>query len=334
MVTIKDVARHAGVSASTASRALHDNPMISAATKARVRQAMKDLNYSPNFSAQNLVKRQSNTVAIVLPVRESPQLLGNNPFFMQIIQGITSICSQEGFMVSLATGQSEQALLDSVRVLMQSGHVDKFIFLYARKGDAIYQAVRENPAVTCIVVGHNSTQSHQNTYFVDTDNVRAGYDATRFLMKKHYKTPVYICTDLGEVVQESRYEGYTAAMAVIEEQPHSVELTNTDSDKVRLEGLLKASPQTDAFVCCDDMTAIYVLRLLKEQVRNQSFGIISFNNSLLAELESPSLTSVDIFPYELGEAAAKLMLAVSAGQKVEKECIIAHQIIERQSTQL
>ncbi|MBM9834672.1 LacI family DNA-binding transcriptional regulator, partial [Enterococcus faecalis] len=79
------VAKLAGVSTSTASRALHNSDMISQATKERVRRAMQELDYSPNYSAQNLVNRTTNTIGIVLPVRESQDSLGNNPFFMQII---------------------------------------------------------------------------------------------------------------------------------------------------------------------------------------------------------------------------------------------------------
>lgn len=106
MTTIKVVVKLAGVSTSTASRALHDSDMISKATKERVRRAMEELDYSPNYSAQNLVNRTTNTIGIVLPVRESQDSLGNNPFFMQIIQDISSVCSEHDYMVSLASGRT------------------------------------------------------------------------------------------------------------------------------------------------------------------------------------------------------------------------------------
>ncbi|MFU2203309.1 LacI family DNA-binding transcriptional regulator [Streptococcus hyovaginalis] len=332
MVTIKDVAKLAGVSPSTASRALHDNKMISPATKARVRKAMEELNYSPNFSAQNLVKRQSNTVAIVLPARESPQQLGNNPFFMQIIQGITSVCSQEGFMVSLATGKTEDELLASVRVLMKSGHVDKFIFLYAKVEDTVYQAVRQNDEAMCIIVGHDETKSHERTLFVDTDNVKAGSDVTQFLLERGYRQPLYICTDMSEIVQESRFRGFQKAVESHHISAHYLKLTNAPSDSRYLEETLKRTPTIDAFVCCDDLTAIYVIRLLEQLKIEQSLAFISFNNSLLAELESPALTSVEIFPYDLGETAAKLLFQREASKSITKSLWIPHRIVEREST--
>lgn len=149
MVTIKDVAKLAGVSASTASRAINDNHMISQATKERVRKAMEALDYSPNYSAQNLVKRQSNAVGIILPVRVSQDSLGNNPFFMQIIQGIAGVCTDNGYMVSLATGRSDDELLKNVQNMIRSGHIGKLIFLYSKTDDKVFDFVKKTSCGLC-----------------------------------------------------------------------------------------------------------------------------------------------------------------------------------------
>ena len=107
MTTIKGVVKLAGVSTSTASRALHDSDMISKATKERVRRAMEELDYSPNYSAQNLVNRTTNTIGIVLPVRESQDSLGNNPFFHANYSRYFQVfCSEHDYMVSLASGRT------------------------------------------------------------------------------------------------------------------------------------------------------------------------------------------------------------------------------------
>ena len=85
MATIKDVAREAGVSPSTVSRTLHDSSLISRETKEKIWQAMKKLNYSPNFAAQNLANNTSNIIGVILPPNE--ESVANNPFFGQILQG-------------------------------------------------------------------------------------------------------------------------------------------------------------------------------------------------------------------------------------------------------
>lgn len=192
MATIKDVARVAGVSTSTASRALHDSSMISEATKRRVRRAMKELDYSPNYSAQNLVNRTTNTIGVILPVRESQDSLGNNPFFMQIIQGISSVCSENDYMVSLATGRTDDELQKNIQTLIRSGNITKLIFLYSRKADPVFEFVKQEKKVSCVVVGRSYEDAPQKTVrFVDNNNDQAGKDATTFMLVKGYNHLVF-----------------------------------------------------------------------------------------------------------------------------------------------
>ena len=102
MATIRDVARLAGVSPSTASRALRGNPVISAKTRQRVETAMRQLNYVPNFSAQNLANNENNTIVVILPVDHHE--IFTNPFFLQALQGINAKSTERNFMVAIATG--------------------------------------------------------------------------------------------------------------------------------------------------------------------------------------------------------------------------------------
>ncbi|MGG6797747.1 UNVERIFIED_CONTAM: LacI family DNA-binding transcriptional regulator [Streptococcus canis] len=332
MVTIKDVAKLAGVSPSTASRAINDNHMISQATKDRVRKAMEALDYSPNYSAQNLVKRQSNAVGIILPVRVSQDSLGNNPFFMQIIQGIAGVCTDNGYMVSLATGRSDDELLTNVQNMIRSGHIGKLIFLYSKTDDKVFDFVKKQ-RVDCVVVGQSYVTDNGNAKFVDNDNRQAGYDATAFLLERGFKQITYVYTDMDELVQAERYIGYAKKMMSQGLTAQTLNLTTERGEAIesRVQTFLTKHPQT-AFVTCDDMLAIHLQRLVKQTLGNRQLPLISFNNSVLAELANPSLTSVEIFPYQLGEKAAELVLVISSDQSVVH--LIPHQIIERESTQL
>lgn len=330
MATIKDVAKLAGVSASTASRVLHNNSMISEATKAKVRKAMEELNYSPNYSAQSLVKRDSNMVGIILPVRENHEALGNNPFFMQIIQGISSVCTDYNFMVSLATGRSEVELLKNVETLIHSGNIRRLIFLYAKKDDPVFGAVQKEK-IPCVVVGQPYSEVPSWVTFVDNDNRRAGEDATRFLIEKGYKNIVYAYTDMAELVQSNRFEGYQSAMKELGLPPKMIHLPRQEdeSNQSKLSAYL-SQESVQGFVIIDDMLALRLQRFLLEIGHSpMEYGMISFNNSLMTELASPSLTSVDVFPYQLGELAAKVLLSTNDR---EKGLLVEHRIIERLST--
>ncbi len=332
MATIKDVAKLAGVSASTASRVLHNNNMISEATKAKVRKAMEELNYSPNYSAQNLVKRDSNMVGIVLPVRENQESLGNNPFFMQIIQGISSVCTDYNFMVSLATGRSEAELLKNVETLIRSGNIRRLIFLYAKKDDPVFEAVQKEK-IPCVVVGQPYSKVPSWITFVDNDNRRAGEDATRFLIEKGYKDLVYTYTDMAELVQANRFEGYQLAMEEAGLSPKLLHLPRQEDDtnQEQLSHYL-AKETVTGFVSIDDMLALRLQRFLFRIDKSPSdYAMISFNNSMMTELASPSLTSVDIFPYQLGELAAKQLVSPNESKD---HLIVAHEIIERNSSKV
>ena len=334
MTTIKDVAKLAGVSTSTASRALHNSDMISEATKERVRRAMQELDYSPNYSAQNLVNRTTNTIGIVLPVRESQDSLGNNPFFMQIIQGISSVCSEYDYMVSLASGRTVDELRKNCQALIRSGNIRKFIFLYSHKDDPVFDFVKKQKKVSCVVVGSSYEKlATKSVQFVDNDNHQAGRDVAEFMVNKGFEHLVFAYTDMNELVQTERYQGCRDYLEEHQKDSLSLHFSRVKEDEniLKLQQFLVEHPKTQAFIACDDIMAIRLQRLLKNGKQEKSYAVISFNNSLITEIANPALTSVDIFPYQLGEKAAQLLLEKSR-KSVSQKVIIPHQIIEREST--
>ncbi len=334
MTTIKDVAKLAGVSTSTASRALHNSDMISEATKERVRRAMQELDYSPNYSAQNLVNRTTNTIGIVLPVRESQDSLGNNPFFMQIIQGISSVCSEYDYMVSLASGRTVDELRKNCQALIRSGNISKFIFLYSHKDDPVFDFVKKQKKVSCVVVGSSYEKlATKSVQFVDNDNHQAGRDVAEFMVNKGFEHLVFAYTDMNELVQTERYQGCRDYLEEHQKDSLSLHFSRVKEDEniLKLQQFLVEHPKTQAFIACDDIMAIRLQRLLKNGKQEKSYAVISFNNSLITEIANPALTSVDIFPYQLGEKAAQLLLEKSR-KSVSQKVIIPHQIIEREST--
>lgn len=334
MTTIKNVAKLAGVSTSTASRALHNSDMISEATKERVRRAMQELDYSPNYSAQNLVNRTTNTIGIVLPVRERQDSLGNNPFFMQIIQGISSVCSEYDYMVSLASGRTVDELRKNCQALIRSGNISKFIFLYSHKDDPVFDFVKKQKKVSCVVVGSSYEKlATKSVQFVDNDNHQAGRDVAEFMVNKGFEHLVFAYTDMNELVQTERYQGCRDYLEEHQKDSLSLHFSRVKEDEniLKLQQFLAGHPKTQAFIACDDIMAIRLQRLLKNGKQEKSYAVISFNNSLITEIANPALTSVDIFPYQLGEKAAQLLLEKSI-KSVSQKVIIPHQIIEREST--
>lgn len=183
----------------------------------------------------------------------------------------------------------------------------------------------------CVVVGQSTTKDPGNAKFVNNNNHQAGYDAAVFLLQKGYEAIVYAYTDMDELVQAERYKGYAALMASKALTAQALCITLKDdrkSQKQLLDQLAKRSKM--AFVVCDDVLAIHLQRLIKQAAADTQLAIVSFNNSVLAELASPALTSIDIFPYQLGEQAAELVL--SSREPFSQPVLVPHQIIERETT--
>ena len=134
-VTIKDVAALAGVSPSTVSGTCKNNPSISEETKERVRRAMAELGYEPNFQASNLAAQISRSIGIILP--PSPKETYENSFYLETIRGISHYCNAHQYISTIVTGQNEEEILNAVRSMSRSGKVNGFIVLYSRVNDPV-----------------------------------------------------------------------------------------------------------------------------------------------------------------------------------------------------
>lgn len=338
MATIKDVARLAGVSPSTASRALHNSSLISAATKEKIWAAMKELDYSPNFAAQNLANREANIVGVIFPPREIS--VGNDPFFVQVIQGIEAFCSARSYLVSVATAPTVDELIHNIEIMIKQGSITKFIFAYSKADDPVRDYVSAQPGVRYVVIG-TPPQGHDHVMYVNNDNITAGSDATAFLMRKGYRHLAYVSTNLQEFVQNDRYLGYQRAMRAAGCEPVAVRLSNgadRSHDQTTFAHFLNRNLQVDAFVVCDDITGLHVQNMLKSLRRDtQEYGMIGFNNSVFAETATPTMTSVEIFPRFLGNEAAVLVMDSPEKEKQKlglnsSMVVVPHKIVERNSS--
>src|SRR5690625_3924805 len=161
MMTNKDVAKMSGVSPSTVSRVITDNPKITSATKQKVRKAMKELGYYPNSSARNLVAKSTNTIGVILPASTNKTL--QNPFSPEVLRGIGGIIHQMKYSMVLSTGETKDEIYDEVDRMLYGSYVVGIILLDTRLIDRILNFLREE-SFTFVMVGkpydHNSEFSH------------------------------------------------------------------------------------------------------------------------------------------------------------------------------
>ncbi|WP_270216894.1 LacI family DNA-binding transcriptional regulator [Dorea longicatena] len=333
-VTIKDVAALAGVSPSTVSRTCKNNPSISEETKERVRKAMAELGYEPNFQASNLASQNSRTIGIILPA--SAKEVYENSFYLEAIQGISHYCNGRQYMTTIVTGQDEAEILDAVRSMSRSGKVDGFIILYSKKEDPVIDYLF-NEGLLYILIG-KATQYTNQTIYIDNDNLLAGREATEYLYQLGHRRIAYLGSDSSLMFSADRKAGYQLALASHQlpvRPEYCVEVKNvSENNEEAIRGLLMQKDRPTAILVSDDILAVSLERVCLENhlAIPEDLSIISFNNSLFARLTSPQLTSIDIGAGQLGsEAASQIINHIENPNLLATKIIVPHHLIERDS---
>ena len=134
-VTIKDVAKKAGVSPSTVSRVLSNHPRISTETSKKIKPIMEQMGYHPNMMAKSLVSKTTNSICIMLP--KSAEELFSNYLLYGIIRGIVTQAGRLGYDVLISSGANEKEEVEGVSRLLNGRRVDGVILLYSRKDDPV-----------------------------------------------------------------------------------------------------------------------------------------------------------------------------------------------------
>ena len=330
-VTIKDVAALAGVSPSTVSRTCKNNPSISEETKERVRKAMAELGYEPNFQASNLASQNSRTIGIILPA--SAKEVYENSFYLEAIQGISHYCNGRQYMTTIVTGQDEAEILDAVRSMSRSGKVDGFIILYSKKDDPVIDYLF-NEGLLYILIG-KATQYTNQTIYIDNDNLLAGREAAEYLYQLGHRRIAYLGSDSSLMFSADRKAGYQLALASHQlpvRPEYCVEVKNvSENNEEAIRGLLMQKDRPTAILVSDDILAVSLERVCLENhlAIPEDLSIISFNNSLFARLTSPQLTSIDIGAGQLGsEAASQIINHIENPNLLATKIIVPHHLIE------
>lgn len=333
-VTIKDVAALAGVSPSTVSRTCKDNPSISRETKEKVRKAMLQLGYEPNFQASNLASQNSKTIGIILP--PSARETFENPFFLETIRGISQFCNGRQYISTIVTGQNSEELLGAIRTMVRSGQVDGFILLYSKADDAIIEYLNEE-GLLYVLVG-KAQQFANLTIYIDNDNVLAGKEATDYLYDLGHRKIAYLGSESIKLFSADRKTGYQLSMLqhdLVVEKKYTIEVNDVYLDECKpLLEMLQSEDRPTAIVVSDDILAVSLERVCIQCGLSipEDLSIISFNDSLFARLTHPPLTSIDVNSCQLGiEAASQLINHIENPNLVATKIIVPHSLIERES---
>ena len=326
-VTIKDVAKAAGVSPSTVTRVIQNKSTISDETKKRVRKAMKELNYHPNLNARSLVSSYTQVIGLVLP--DDSDVFYQNPFFPSVLRGIAQVASENHYAIQIATGKDEKERLNAISQMVYGKRVDGLIFLYAQENDPLVQLVVDEQ-FPFLILGKSLSPFIP---LVDNDNIQAGFDATEYFIKKGCNRIAFIGGAKKLYVTQDRLTGYEQAL-----QEHKLPLDSQRTffadEFLEEKGykfskrLFKHDPQTDAIITTDSLLAEGVCDYLNEH--NLNIPVLSFD-SVKPRLNLAAY--IDINSLALGRTSFETILQIISDTKENRQ-ICYRQLIDHTITKL
>lgn len=311
--TLEDVAAFAGVSRSTASRALNDDVYVSAAAREKVRAAAHDLGYSPNQAARSLVTRRTGSVAVVLSEPESRLL--DDPYRTAVMRaGYRELADVDRQMV-LIFNHTREDLGRTVRFL-EGGHVDGALVFAPHRPDPLPKALRL--LRTPVVFGGQPAGVRRSVHVVDFDNEGGARIAVEHLVSAGRRTIATVTGPQDQNASIDRLVGWRKTLldAGLDPTGLSEEGDFTlASGANAMSALLAGHPDLDAVFVASDMMAVGALRTLNNAGRRvpEDVAVVSFDDiATLAPAMDPPLTSVHQDPREQVHAMVETLLRVLA----------------------
>lgn len=329
-VTIYDVAREANVSMATVSRVVNGNPNVKPATRKKVVEVIDRLGYRPNAVARGLASKKTTTVGVIIPDI-------SNIFFAELARGIEDIATMYKYNIILSN--SDQNTEKELHLLntMLGKQVDGIVFM---GGNITEEHVREFELSPVPIVLAGTVEDSGKIPSVNIDYQEAAYDAVKELIAKGHKRVAYVSGPFHDKVNnEAKLPGYKKALeeAGIEFNEELVVEGDYTYDS-GLEAWQKLRELTDkptaVFVGNDEM-ALGVVHGAQDEGVNipEEAEVISFDNTRLALMVRPQLTSIVQPLYDIGAVSMRLLTKYMNKEKVDENIVVLpHRIEERDST--
>jgi len=299
-VTMKDVAKKAGVSQATVSRVINNHPSVSPERRRIVMEWILKLDYQPNAIAQSLVKNRSYLIGIIIPDI-------SNPYFSEIIQSVEDTAEHYGYRILLSnTGGNILKEMSSIEIFLRQGVDGILISPIDIKAPHLIKLKKKNLPVVFV--------SQISPYFdsIAVDHARGGAIVADHFVDLGHTNVAFIGHE-----KDSKLEGFKRRLL-------ERGLEFNENNLIRIEGGFKSYYETfyqlkkllsknlkfTAIFACNDVTAFAVMEILEEYGLRvgKDIALVGFDNTFITLLTKPSLTSVSQPTKEIGRGALEILL--------------------------
>ena len=328
-VTIKDVAKEAGVSVATVSRVLNGSCNVSDESAQRVNDAVEKLRYSPNFLGRNLRKRETNVILVIMPTSE-------HSLYSKIIMGMQKYAEKIGYdIISAVTGSASTVEARQMTMLFNRT-VDGVVLLGTQYDADELNKLAQNYDIALCCEGVEGA----NVLTVAVDDEQGAYDAVTALIRKGHKRIGFVGIDSKTAISAiDRENGYKRALAEhgIAESEELIYRENYEYDcgERAAEYFAGLENRPTAIFAVSDLLAISVINKLHELgiEAGQDIGVIGFDNITMCEMMRPKISTVEQPCEKMGELViTKLIENIHSEHKDTKYYTVKHRVILREST--
>ena len=318
--TIEDVARLAGVSIATVSRAIRSPDKVAESTRKKVVNAIARTGYRANAMAQNLRMRRSKMVMVMTPSIADPNFSG-------ILIGLEKVANERGYGVLIGNTHGTISLEENHMQFLSTGMADGLILLTGHIPVA-GQAQTPMQALPPTVAVGRPIENTEISY-VGVDDIAASKMATEYLVSLGHRRIVFIGGSTGDILTDLRHQGYQRGLAECSEKltDWHVEGDGTsEGGRAAVERLFIKDTLPTAFFCYNDSTAIGVITALRLRGYNvpQDFSVIGFDDIPFANHITPALTTIRQPRSHIGEQAMTFLLDRLEGRAPEPQQDLLH----------
>ena len=304
-ITIKDIAKALGISASTVSRALKNHPDISRDTKDAVNSLAQKLHYKPNAVALMLKNSKTNTIGVIIP-----EIV--HYFFSSVISGIEEVAYNSGYNVMICqSNEKYEREIINTQALLSNRVEGALISISKETKEFDHLLMLEESGIP--IVFFDRVPGGFDSDSVIIDDKKAGYNAVCHLIESGCKRIAHLAAPDTLEIGKYRHEGYKQAlkdnnMPYIEE--YVIVADSFELAAIATRKLIQLPVPPDGIFTVNDLTAVGAMKTLQKMgvAIPDKVAMMGFSAGSFSDITTPTLSSVDQHGYEMGVKAATVLL--------------------------